>query len=102
MKAKTTKPSSNISKDKLQIVKVVNFESDDIPSWAKAFSQKDDYANLLFSSQPRDKRYASWDKHRHVIAKWEYSNLISIMKNGDVVFTWRSEQEYIAFLLKWL
>ena len=102
MKTKTKKLSSNISEDNLPIIKVVNFESDDIPSWAKAFSQKDDYANLLFSSQPRNKRHNSWIKHKHHIVSWEHYDLISIKRNGDVVFTWKSEQEYMVFLLKWL
>ena len=102
MKSKTTKPSPTISEDNLQIIKVVNFESEEVPLWAKEFSQNDLSANLIFFAQPRNKRYVSWMKYKHVIASWEYSNLISIRKNGDVVFTWRSEQEYIAFLLKWL
>jgi hypothetical protein len=101
MKTKTTKTFPNISEDNLQIIKVVNYESDEVPLWAENFGN-DSYANLLFFAMPRDKRYGSWIKYKHVIISWEYDNLISIRKNGDVVFTWKSEQEYIAFLLKWL
>jgi len=102
MKSKMKNTCANIIDDTFQVVKVINFESEEVPLWAKAFSQHDLSANLIFFAQPRNKRHVSWMKHKNVIARWEYSNLISIRKNGDVVFTWRSEQEYIAFLLKWM
>ncbi len=79
----------------------VNFDDESAPNWAKNFSQKEDFANLLIFGTFRANRYNMWLKNRHLLASWEYDRVFSFESNGDVVFSWNSEGEHAFFVLAW-